>query len=139
MTLASEAIIEFNKDENLSSRIKHGLVVVVMVRIADTAFYKKIAKIINQKSPSMPNICHNCIRGQLWNTNMKIYRQLANKQIIHKMESGIPLNNKDLEIVDKYYNEIFKLPLVDPITFNGKKNLQLCERCKKKFHTFYRG
>ncbi len=134
MTLASEAIVEFRKNKDLASKIKNGLLVVVMVRIADTAFYKKIAEIINQQSPSTPNLCHNCLRGQLWDTKMKTYRQVANRKIIHKMEGGIPINNMDLEIVEKYYNEIFKLPLIDPISFKNKKGLKLCERCKKKFN-----
>ena len=133
MTLASEALIEYRQYENIASKIKYGLVVVVMIRIADTAFYKNLVKILNQASPNVPNICPNCIRGQICGTEMKSYRQAANKNIIHKMENNEIINFDDLEIVEKYYSEIFKLPLMDPISFPERKNLKLCDACRKKW------
>ena len=135
MTLASEAIVEFRKHEDIGSRIKHGLVVVSMVRMADTAFYKTVSNILNNQNKSTPNICQHCIRGQLCGTNMKNYRQIANKQIIHKMESGNGevVTKKDLDVVELYYEEMFKLPLIDPISFPERKGLSLCQNCKKKW------
>ncbi len=135
MTLASEAIVEFRKQKEIGSRIKHGLIVVSMVRMADTAFYKTVSNIINNQNKSTPNICQHCIRGQLCGTNMKKYRQIANKQIIHKMESGTVgmITKEDLEMVEPYYEEMFKLPLIDPISFPERKGLSLCQNCKKKW------
>ena len=133
MTLASEAIIEFRRHENIASKIKYGLVVVTMVRIADTIFYNKLVNILNEANSSVPNICQHCIRGQICGTRMKEYRQAANKNIIHKMENDEYINFEDLDVVENYYGEVFNLPLMDPISFPEKKNLKLCGNCKKKW------
>ena len=138
MTLASEAIIEYKQHENIGAKIKFGLLVVVMIRIADTAFYNNLAKLMNQANPNVPNICQHCIRGQICGTEMKSYRQEANKNIIHKMENNEIINFNDLEIVEKYYNEIFKLPLMDPVSFPEKKDLRLCNLCSKKWQKYKR-
>ena len=133
MTLASEALVEYKQHENIGAKIKFGLLVVVMVRIADTVFYNNLVKLLNQANPNFPNICQHCIRGQIFGTEMKSYRHAANKNIIHKMENNEIINFNDLEIVEKYYNEIFKLPLMDPVSVPEKKGLILCNSCKKKF------
>ena len=133
MTLASEAILEFRKHENIGSKIKFAIVVVTMVRIADTVFYNKLVKLLNEANPSVPNLCQHCIRGQICDTKMKAYRQFANKNIIHKMENDEFINFEDLEVVENYYSELFKLPLMDPISFPERKNLKLCGNCKKKW------
>lgn len=133
MTLASESILEFRKAENIAAKIKSGLVVVTMVRIADTAFYTKVASVLNAENPSLPNLCHNCIRGQICKSQMKTFRKAANSHVIHKMESGEVINFNDLGIVEKYYSEIFNLPLMNPIQFSETQNLKLCDRCKRKW------
>ena len=138
MTLASEAIVEFKKHDDLGSKIKHGIIVVSMVRMADTAFYNVVADIINGHEKTKPNICANCLRGQLCGTNMKKFRQLANRNIIHKMESGKceVVTFEDLEVVELYYEEIFKLPLIDPISFPEREGIELCGRCIKKWSNY---
>ena len=137
MTLASEAIVEFRKHKDIVSRIKHGLVVVSMVRMADTAFYNLVSAILNNNNQSVPNICQHCIRGQICGTNMKELRKVANRNIIHKMESGTceVITEKDLNIVELYYAEIFNLPLMDPISFPDRK-IKLCDYCKKKWEKY---
>lgn len=71
LTLASEAIIEFRKHDNLGQKIKYGIVVVTMVRIADTEYYKYLAGAINSQNSGMVGIYHNFIRGGLCGTNIK--------------------------------------------------------------------
>ena len=139
MTLASEAILEFRQQDNIGSKIKFALVVVTMVRVADTVFYNKLVKLLNEANPSVPNLCQHCIRGQICGTQMKEYRQSANKNIIHKMENDEIISFKDLEIVENYYNELFKLPLMDPISFPERKNLKLCGTCKQKWKNITSG
>src|SRR5690554_7757826 len=55
LTIASEAIVDFRKQDDLSSKIKAGLVVATMDRVADTAFYNKISELINRQSPNRPD------------------------------------------------------------------------------------
>ena len=65
---------------------------------------------------------------------MKEYRQAANRNVIHKLESGEMVTEKEIpEVVPVYYEEIFRLPLMDPISFPDRKNVALCEKCKKKW------
>jgi hypothetical protein len=133
MALASEAILDFNKSESLNDRIKYGLVVVSMVRIADTAYFRRVAKmLLEMNKPAKISICEHCIRGQWWPNEMKKYRKMVNETIIHKMEDGLPINNEDLKVVESYYNEMFKHPLTNPITWEGKNGLDLCPSCIKK-------
>ena len=133
MALASEAILDFDNSESLNDRIKYGLVVVSMVRIADTAYFRRVAKMLLEiNRPSKISICEHCIRGQLWSNEMKIYRKMVNENIIHKMEDGLPINNEDLKVVELYYNEMFKHPLTNPITWKGNNGLDSCPSCIKK-------
>jgi len=129
MGLASEAIVSFRKSDALNDRIKHGLVVVTMVRVADTAYFSRVAKMLYEHNQKKIKICEHCIRGQLWTTNIKEYRQKANKSIIHKMEQRLPINNTDLEVVEKYYEEMFKHPLMSPIAWPSVTGLQRCHKC----------
>lgn len=133
LTIASEAIVDFRKHDDLSSKIKAGLVVATMVRVADTAFYNKISELINRQSPNRPNICGNCIRGQVFGTKMRQYRKEANRRVIHKMESGEVISLEDLQVVDSYYEEIFKLPLMDPVSIPETKDVQLCQKCRPRW------
>jgi hypothetical protein len=125
MALASEAIIDFRKATTLNDRIKHGLVVVTMVRIADTAYFTRVANMLYEGNNKKYQICQHCIRGSLWPTKMKEYRKMVNQVIIHKMENGLPVNNRDLEIVEKYYEEMFKHPLMNPIKWDNA-TLAMC-------------
>lgn len=131
MALASEAIVEFRKATALNDRIKHGLVVVTMVRIADTAYFTAVANMLYEGNNKKYRICEHCIRGSLWPTKMKEYRKEANQLIIHKMEKGLPVNNGDLEVVEKYYEEMFKHPLMNPIKWD-KATVTMCSNCAKK-------
>lgn len=130
MTLASEAIVSYRNAEALNEKIKNGLVVVTMVRIAETAYFIQIAKKLSEVNPEKIKVCQHCIRGQLWKTEIKTLRQQANKQIIHKMEEGLPINAQDLEIVEKYYGEVFKHPLINP-SLPDSINIELCQKCAK--------
>ena len=134
MTLASEAIVSYRAANSLNEWIKHGLVVVTMVRIADTAYFIRVAKMIldRQEAANNTSICQHCLRGQLWPTEIKKYRQQANKNIIHKMEEGLPINRTDLEVVELYYEEIFKHPLTNPISWDERPGLDMCQNCRKK-------
>jgi hypothetical protein len=133
MGLASEAILDFNKSESLNDRIKYGVVVVSMVRIADTAYFRRVAKMLLEKNKHLKiTICEHCIRGQLWTTEIKKYRKMVNENIIHKMEEGLPINNEDLKVVELYYNEMFKHPLINPISWEDKNGMDLCPTCIKK-------
>jgi hypothetical protein len=122
MALASEAILDFNKSESLNDRIKYGLVVVSMVRIADTAYFRRVAKMLLEINKP----------AKIWTNEMKKYRKMVNETIIHKMEDGLPINNEDLKVVESYYNEMFKHPLTNPITWEDKNGLDLCQSCIKK-------
>jgi hypothetical protein len=42
---------------------------------------------------------------------------MVNETIIHKMEDGL-INNEDLKVI-LYYNEMFKHPLTNPITWEA--------------------
>ncbi|WEM43837.1 hypothetical protein PTW35_08695 [Photobacterium sp. DA100] len=132
MGLASEAIVSYRQSEALNERIKHGLVVVTMVRVADTAYFSRVAKMLYEHNGKKIKICEHCIRGQLWPTKIKEYRQKANKNIIHKMEQGLPINNIDLEVVEKYYEEMFQHPLTNPIHWPAVNGLQRCNKCTQK-------
>jgi len=138
MTFASEALLEFRNSNTLSERTRHAMTVAVAVRIADTAFYSAVAEMLNRRNPNRPNICHNCIRGQLCGTRMKELRQKANARIIHKMENarGLGMISPDeLPLVEEYYEEMFNLPLMDPVSWPGRKKMKLCQKCKKKWPT----
>lgn len=136
MTVASEAILKFRAVEDLNSRIQYGIVVVTMIRIADTAFYNNVAKMIMSSSTNKKSgivVCEHCLRGQLWPNRMKELRQAINKRIIHKMEDGLPINVDDLEFVEQYYGEIFKHPLTNPVSWPERKGLEFCPKhCPKK-------
>ena len=132
MTLASEAIIEFRAHENIGQKIKHGLVVVTMIRIAETAYFKYLSEIINFQANKKIKVCHNCVRGKVCGTRMGELRRKANRNIIHKMEDGKCIDFEDLSIVEEYYDECFKLQLVGsieilPIQFS------LCHSCARKY------
>ncbi|MCJ8290391.1 MAG: hypothetical protein HRT58_12060 [Crocinitomicaceae bacterium] len=136
MGLASEAILNFKKSDNLNDRIKFGIVVVTMVRIADTGYFRRVAKMIREgNKQSEICVCEHCLRGQLWTTEIKKYRKQVNSNIIHKMEEGLPINEDDLKYVELYYDEIFKHPLTNPISWEGKNGLQMCPSCLKKNKT----
>ncbi|MHC1623289.1 MAG: thioredoxin domain-containing protein [Candidatus Methanospirareceae archaeon] len=137
MNSASEALLEYRKSKALNDRTRHAMTIAVTVRNADTAFYNAVAGILNKQNPNKPNICHNCIRGQLFGTRMKELRKQINRNIIHKMDNDqIMLNPDDLYIVEEYYEEMFKLPLMDPITWPGTDNLKFCRSCRKKWDTY---
>jgi hypothetical protein len=132
MTLASESIVSFRNSTNLNDRIKHGIVVVSMVRTADTAYFTKVAKMIAERNNRILILCQHCIRGKLWPTKIKKYRRLANQNIIHKMEKGLPINNNDLKVVELYYEEMFKHPLMNPISWGRQSGMKMCPDCLKK-------
>lgn len=132
MALASEAIVSFRESDSIADRIKHGLVVVIMVRTADTAYFIRVADLLKERNEREVFICQHCIRGSLWNTDMKRLRQEANKKIIHKMERGLPINSDDLLVVEKYYEELFKHPLTNPISWPTVTGMQRCQYCRKK-------
>ncbi|EGQ7854882.1 hypothetical protein M5225_004658 [Vibrio vulnificus] len=131
MGLASEAIVSYRNSDALNERIKHGLVVVTMVRVADTAYFTGVARMLYEHNKKKVKICEHCLRGQLWPTKIKEYRQKANKNIIHKMEQGLPINNTDLEVVELYYEEMFKHPLINPIHWPSS-TFERCQKCVGK-------
>jgi len=134
MTTASEAIMAYRESRNLNDRMRHAMTIAVAVRNADTAFYSAVADMLNRRNADKPNICQYCIRGQLFRTRMKELREQVNKNIIHKMDrTKIMINPDDLKIVEDYYEEMFKLPLIDPIHIPETKSLQLCKKCRKKW------
>ena len=134
MTSASEALLEYRKSKTLNDRTRHAMTIAATVRSADTAFYNAIAGMLNKQNPNKPKICHNCIRGQLFGTRMKELRKQINNNIIHKMDDDqVMINPDDLDIVEEYYEEMFKLPMMDPITWSEMKNMKLCQRCRKKW------
>jgi hypothetical protein len=131
LTLASEAIVDFRHSKQANDSLKHAVVVALMVRVADSAFYTNLSDLINGANQNQPNICHNCIRGQICGTKMKTLRRDVNRRIIHKMESADIVPMEDLSIVEDYYEEIFKLPLAGDIAFPSR-NLELCQKCLPK-------
>lgn len=134
MATASKSILEYRKSRNLDDRIRHAMAIALAVRNADTAFYNAVADMINGQNPKRPNICEHCIRGQLFRTRMKELRKQVNESIIHQMDkNNIMINPKDLGIVEEYYEEMFKLPLMNPIHTQEIKGLRLCNKCKKKW------
>lgn len=54
---------------------------------------------------------------------------MANENLIHKMEEGLPINNQDLEVVELYYEELFKHPLTNPIHWEARKGIPMCKKC----------
>lgn len=134
LTLASEGIVDFRAAKNLSERIKHAVVVALMVRIADSAFYNVLAKMLNAANPHQQNLCGNCLRGQICGTKMRDLRREINTKIIHKMESAIVIEDSDLSAIERYYEEIFRLPLVDPVEFPERK-ITLCQKCAQSRRT----
>ena len=149
MTIATNSIIDFRKSKNIADKIKFGSSVVMMVRNADTAYFRFIVEHFFKEQAKLSGyvICEHCIRGQLWPNKMKVYRQLANRNIIHKMESGgiTVINFEDLDIVEKYYNEMFKQPLMHPMfwsekdQFSGQVHIESCEQCLKKNKAIKKG
>ena len=134
MTSASEAIMAYHKSRNLNDRIRCAMTIAVAVRNADTAFYSAVADMLNRRNVDKPNICQHCIRGQLFRTRMKELRKQVNKNIIHQMDNDkIMINPDDLRIVEEYYEEMFKLPMMDPIDIPETKGMRLCQTCRKKW------
>ena len=139
MTIASKAVVSYNSDDSLANRIAQALIISVMVRSADTAFFTAIANQMNAANPSQPNICHNCLRGQLFQNRLKELRALVNKKIIHKVEdgSGIGPTSEHIPLAIEYYDEMFTLPLVPPTSWEERSGIQLCQRCAPKWKNAY--
>jgi hypothetical protein len=132
MGVASDAITDFRNSNNLKDRIKFGAVAAIMTRVADTAYFRNVAKMLMERNPeNNVAFCEHCLRGQLWDTKIKEYRKLVNKDIIHKMEEDMMINPDDLKYVELYYEEMFKHPLTNPISW-GNVTMQSCNYCKKK-------
>ena len=135
MTIASKAVVSYNNDESLANRISQSVVISIMVRSADTAFFTAIAKHFNASHPHNPNLCHNCLRGQLYQNDLKKLRGLVNKHIIHKVEDGTGVGPtlQHIPLAVDYYNEMFKLPLTDPIHWQENPSISLCQKCSPKW------
>ncbi len=133
MNAASEAVEIYNNDDSYNSRLKAVQTIALNVRTAETAFFKRIAKILKEVNKQLGiEICHYCIRNHMFGTNFKELRKLANSKIIHRMEEEAMISVEDFQIAIDYYNEMFKLPLVDPITWKETKGIPMCKNCLKK-------
>ena len=128
MTTASRAVEDFEKFDDYQIRLEKALIISLTVRMAEKAFFHNVAKLFNDKSAI--KICTNCLMNNLYDNSLKKYRRICNEKIIHKMETEIMVNPKDLNFSILYYNEIFTLPLMDPITWE-KKTISLCKKCLK--------
>ncbi len=135
MTIASKAVVAYNADTSLANHIAQALVISIMVRCADTAFFSFIADKFNAASPPGAHVCHNCLRGQLFPNRLKELRALVNKHIIHKVEdgSGVGPTLDHIPTAIEYYNEIFTLPLTDPISWEARSNMKLCHKCTRDY------
>jgi predicted peroxiredoxin len=133
LALASEAVEIFNKENSWKKRLESVQAIAINVRNAETAFFRKVSEIINEinKNGSKIEICEKCIRDNLFDTNLKEIRRAVNSKIIHKMESGEAILMEDFHFAIDYYNEIFKLPLINPIHWEAK-TFKPCKDCLEK-------
>src|SRR5690606_23753537 len=108
MTIASKAVVAYHADTSLQNRIAQSLVISLMVRSADTAFFNAVAAQLTSVTPHSPNICHNCLRGQLFKNRLKEIRRLVNRHIIHKVEDGTGIGPtlEHIPLALEYYDEM---------------------------------
>jgi len=134
MTFASEAIEEFQKANNYKEKVKTIQLIAINVRNTEAAFYRKFAQILIEanKNKSGIQVCEYCIRNYFFNPDLKKMRDDVNDKIIHKMDSGKPIEPRDFHFAIDYYNEVLKLPLMDPIHIEEKDNVPFCKSCLKK-------
>jgi len=134
MAIASKAVVSYNVDSSLANRIAQSLVISVMVRCADTAFFNFIARSLNSVTHGGPTVCHNCLRGQLFINRLKELRKSVNHYIIHKAEDGTGVGPTldHIPLAIQYYDEMFTLPLTDPISCPERRDMQMCPRCTAK-------
>jgi hypothetical protein len=134
MTIASKAVVSYNADSALANRISQAVVISVMVRCADTAFFNFVANLLNSASHGSPTVCHNCLRGQLFANRLKELRKSVNHHIIHKIEDGTGVGPtlEHIPLAIQYYDEMFTLPLTDPISWPERRDMQMCQKCAAK-------
>lgn len=131
MHFASEEVEAFNKEENFGKKYKQVQLIALNTRSADTAFFRQIVEQINGKI-GKEVICHNCLRKAV-NPSLVIFRRETNEKILHKMDRGqlSTINPSDFQIALDYYDEVLKLPLLEP-TKIGNVKMEPCEKCKKR-------
>ncbi|MFC5579468.1 hypothetical protein ACFPOA_15780 [Lysobacter niabensis] len=136
MALASTAVVAYKAADNLAERTAQVLIIALQVRTAETAFFNVIAKLFNAHNSDVPNICPSCIRRSgLFDDRVHELRKVVNREIIHKMDSGVGvgmISPDALNAAIEYYEEMFRLPLVDPITWQTK-DISLCDKCAERW------
>ncbi len=132
MAMASEAVEEYHKNSAWNSRLKCVFVITLSIRIVDTSVFRMLAKNLNEHWKGGIQICSDCIRNGVIDTNLTKLRKEINEKIIHKMENAFVIDSKDFHLALDYYDEIFKLPLMFPIHIKEKQGVPLCKRCLKK-------
>lgn len=130
MALASEAVEKYNSSDSYAEKIQAVQAIAINTRSADTVFFKRIAGILTEanKGSSRIKLCEHCVRGGLFPTDLKRLRHLVNDRIIHRMEKVSFIDQADFDLAVAYYDEMFKLPLMDPVDWN-ESHVQLCDRC----------
>ena len=132
LSAASRAIETFNSSTEYTQKLELSLLISLSTRIAETAFYNKFAKWFGNESKI--KMCGHCIRNSevFNNGEIKKYRNLCNEKIIHAMENQSMVNSDDLIYAIKYYDEVLKLPLIDPIKIITKFEIKVCDKCLEK-------
>ncbi len=131
LSAASRAIEKFNNTKDYTEKLELSLLISLTVRVADTAYFNHIAnKIFKDVDFS---ICANCIRES---NNFNCHeilrlRWICNNSIIHSLENEILIDPKVLNYSIEYYNEVLKLPLIDPIEITSQFNVKICKNCMK--------
>ncbi len=132
LSAASRAVEIFNTSTEYTQKLESALLIALSVRVAETAFYNKFAKWFEVQSQT--KMCDHCIRNSkvFNNDEVKKYRKLCNEKIIHVMENQSMINPNDLIYAINYYDEVLKLPLIDPIKITSEFKITVCDKCLVK-------
>ena len=150
MHQASTIIEKYRKEMNLPQTMdlvgKMQLIqnIGLNVRAADKAYFNEWSSVIIQNDIDSTDVinlfggCKNCFKKSLSgnslrefvSTRLKELGDLNNNKIIHAMDSGKLINERDINIVFDYYDEFLKLNL---LYFPALKSLpkKKCKECVK--------
>ena len=130
MTLASEAVEHFRDATSLAEQSKNIQLIAFNTRSADSAFFSGIVDEFHKKRGG-ELICQHCLRQGVSPSLVQL-RRTANKQIIHVMDQGglRGIHPSFFQIALDYYEELLKLPLLDP---NQLMSVTIvpCKNCRK--------
>lgn len=137
MSQASEGVEDYQNATNFGKKMKAVQHISLNVRIADTAYFKSFAALVNKQILEQHGIsvCEHCLR-KASSPKLVDLRRKNNEKIIHVMEKGglAMIHPSHFPLSLEYYDEFLRLPLMN---FTDVKYLKvaLCEKCEERLRS----